>query len=254
MARKREASPKISGGSQLILLMLEQFGSVEAMRKAIPEITDAQMADFDREARAILATGMITGVPQIKRKKKAAPSGDAYQLKITLNGSKPPIWRRVVVPSEITLAGLHHVIQLVMGWGDEHLHAFNIDGQEYSQPSPDDEMEYEDEAEYRLGDVMNRPKGKFRYVYDFGDSWEHDIVLEKIIPAKDAPAMMVCTAGKMRCPMEDCGGIWGYYDLLKVLADPKNPEHENMKEWAGGVINPEDFDINAVNKNLKSLA
>lgn len=181
----------------------------------------------------------------------------AYQLKITLRGSKPPIWRRVVVPGSITLQKLHEVIQVAMGWMNCHLHGFEVAGTAFSGPGPDgyvdDENEFEDERRYRLAELIPREKMKFRYEYDFGDSWEHDIVVEKIMPSQAAPANIVCTGGKMCCPVEDCGGIWGHYRNLRILGDEKHPEHAEVAEWVGGPFDPEAFDLQAVNDRLREL-
>jgi hypothetical protein len=185
--------------------------------------------------------------------KKQPPSSDAYQIKITLRGSKPPIWRRFVVPADVTLATFHQVIQEVMGWYDSHLHTFKIDGEEYTRRSRegiDLDMEGEDEGRFRLRDVVPDEKSKFHYVYDFGDDWEHTLLVEKIIPASDKSEVFGCLAGKGRCPLEDCGGIWGYYRLLEILGNPKDPEYRDMKEWVGGKIDPEEFDLTAINRSL----
>ncbi len=198
-----------------------------------------------------------------KKMKKTNPGekkshADAYQLKITLWGTKPPIWRRVIVPSDINLYKLHAVIQVAMGWEDAHLHHFEIDGQFYQGPAPDGSMfddgtDSENETKFSLCDVVHREKAKFRYQYDFGDSWDHLMLLEKIIPAAEKPKTMVCTAGKGHCPMEDSGGIWGYYHMLEILADPKNPEYAEISDWLGGPFDPDEFDLDEVNKELAKL-
>lgn len=182
----------------------------------------------------------------------------AYQLKMTLRGSKPPIWRRVVVPGHITLGGLHRVIQTAMGWMDEHLHAFQIDSVEYSGPGPagymDDSQDFEDEADYRICDVLRKEKMKFRYLYDFGDSWDHTILVEKTLPPLTAPKGIVCTGGRMRCPSENSGGIWGYHSVVKILADPKHPDYAETIEWIGEPFDPEEFDREEVNAALKAIS
>ena len=178
-----------------------------------------------------------------------------YQLKITLRGTKPPIWRRFVVPSVIKMNHLHDVIQAVMGWYDGHLHAFDIGNERYTAMSRDGidlDMEGADECRFRLCDVIGRPKSKFTYEYDFGDGWEHQLMLEKLLAVGESTAF-VCLAGKGACPLEDCGGIGGYYHLLEVLAHPDDPEHDDMKEWVGGEINPDEFDLDAVNKSLEPM-
>jgi hypothetical protein len=184
-------------------------------------------------------------------------TGSAYQLKITLRGSRPPIWRRVIVPGSTTLEKLHEVIQVAMGWTNGHLHAFEVAGTAFSGPGPDgyvdDENEFEDERKHCLAELMPREKMKFRYEYDFGDGWEHDIVVEKIMPPLAARRSIVCTGGKMCCPAEDCGGLAGHYRNLHILADEKHPEHAEVAEWVGGHFDPEAFDLQAVNDALGTL-
>jgi Plasmid pRiA4b ORF-3-like protein len=186
---------------------------------------------------------------------KAAPS-EIYQLKVTLQDSKPPIWRRVQVPADIKLSHLHNVLQLVMGWDNAHLHQFIIDGTYYGMTGPDldmMDMEVEDERKVKLNAVVG-PKGKFVYEYDFGDSWEHRIVVEKALPPEAGTKYPLCTAGARNGPPEDCGGIWGYADLLAALKDPKHPEHDDMEEWIGGEFDPEAFDLEEINSRLGHLA
>ncbi len=143
-----------------------------------------------------------------------------------------------------------------MGWYDSHLHDFDIDGGRYVGRSPYGEdmgMEGMDEAKYRLCEVVSAEKTKFNYQYDFGDSWDHVLLIEKIIPAASLPQLFVCLAGKGSCPPEDCGGIWGYCQLLETLSNPKHPEHKDMKEWIGGEFDPDSFDVETVNKRLAAF-
>jgi hypothetical protein len=183
------------------------------------------------------------------------PSPDIYQLKITLDGSKPPIWRRVQVPGSITLAKLHHVIQAAMGWYNCHLHQFIIGGTYYGVPDPDFDMPpMRNEKSVKLAQVVPGAKQKFAYEYDFGDSWLHRIVVEKILPPEEGSRTPLCLAGKRACPPEDCGGIPGYYGFfLEAIRDPEHPEHDEMLDWIGGSFDPEAFDKEHVNWQLKSL-
>jgi hypothetical protein len=109
------------------------------------------------------------------------------------------------------------------------------------------------EARVKLNSLLQREKDSVIYEYDFGDSWEHKIVLEKILPFDEQVKLPRCTAGKRACPPEDCGGIWGYSDLLDTLQDPQHPDHDEMKEWLGGDFDPEFFDMAGVNKMLAQL-
>jgi hypothetical protein len=177
-------------------------------------------------------------------------SGDWFQLKITLKDVKPAIWRRFLVPSDIRLPDLHKVIQTVMRWSNSHLHQFVIDGSFYCLPDEDSIAECIDYRKIKLDQVMLKEKQVISYDYDFGDGWEHRIVLEKIMRGSDVKRA-VCLAGKRHCPPEDCGGPYGYMDLLKVISDPNDEEHVEMMEWLGGEFDPEYFDIEEINSMLK---
>ena len=181
---------------------------------------------------------------------KTKDAGVVYQLKITLRDIKPPIWRRVQV-KDGTLSQLHNIIQTCMDWTNSHLHAFEIGGEQYGEPDPDGMMETEDERKVKLSQVVTGRIKKFTYTYDFGDNWDHVIEVEKTLAAEPGVHYPRCVAGKRACPPEDCGGPWGYGDFLKAIQDPKHPEHEEMLEWAGGTFDPEQFDIDAINENLR---
>ncbi len=175
-----------------------------------------------------------------------------YQLKITLKHIKPPIWRRFRVPGNLDLESLHHVIQVVMGWENAHLFQFNINRQPYTTLYEDIEN-YNDAMpadEHLLSEVVKQPGQKFTYEYDFGDGWEHEIVVEEIIDNDVKSYQPVCITGKRACPPEDCGGPWGYAGLLEAIKDPKHSEHEDMLEWLGGAF-PEYFSVEEVNEELK---
>jgi hypothetical protein len=159
-------------------------------------------------------------------------SDEILQLKISLVGvSKPPVWRRVLVPATMRLDRLHDVIQVAMGWGNYHLHAFEAGGVDYGPPDP--ELDHVDERRTATGDVLHEPGDRMRYVYDFGDHWQHDVILEEVLAAEPGTRYPVCLTGKGRCPPEDCGGVWGYADLRETLADPTHEEHADMVEWLG---------------------
>jgi hypothetical protein len=176
-----------------------------------------------------------------------------YQLKITLNGAKPPIWRRILIADSVSLPRFHDVIQIVMGWSDCHLHQFVSDGKRYGAPIPDldlDSMEMLNEQRYQLNQLLKCEKDSILYEYDFGDSWEHKITLEKILPFDPEIFLPTCIKGKGACPPEDVGGIWGYYNFLETIADPAHEEHEEFKEWIGGEFDPVVFDIDEINAML----
>ena len=183
---------------------------------------------------------------------KTTEQAPIYQLKITLRESKPPIWRRIQVPGDVLLSKLHRILQMTMGWTDSHLHQFTIGGQDYSDP--DSELEdTANEKKFKLNTVINTEKAKFHYLYDFGDDWEHEILVEKILPPAPGVHYPVCIKGARACPFEDSGGMWGYMNLLNILGDPTHEEHEEMLEWTGGPIDPEEFDMEQLNADLRRL-
>lgn len=195
--------------------------------------------------------------PKPKATSKARPKAKSvYQLKITLRGSKPPIWRRVQVPGSMALDALHMVIQIAMGWDESHLHQFFVGNATYAPPDPgfvDPFFSAEDEARARLHKIAPEEGAKFTYEYDFGDSWEHTILVEKILDPDPDTRYPRCVAGRMACPPEDCGGIWGYYQLLDTLADPKAPDHAEIVEWIGGDFDPTAFSLDEVNAEFEML-
>jgi Plasmid pRiA4b ORF-3-like protein len=184
-----------------------------------------------------------------------AKSTTIYQLKITLQDSKPPIWRRVQLQSNITLDVLHDIIQIAMGWTNSHLHHFRVGRRYYSHPDFDLENS-DDETRIKLNQILTVLKDKFFYEYDFGDGWDHQIVLEKILPVEPEKQYPCCLTGKRCCPPEDVGGIWGYQSFLAALNDKKHPEHADaleQLEWIGDSFDPEEFDLAEVNEGLAEL-
>ncbi|WP_017658451.1 plasmid pRiA4b ORF-3 family protein [Baaleninema simplex] len=179
-----------------------------------------------------------------------------YQLKITLKGIRPPIWRRVQVHSDATLGHLHWVAQLAMGWMNAHLHSFLIQGVEYGKPMPElgfGDMEMQDEESVKLSTVIPGEKFKFLYLYDFGDGWEHDILVEKVLEAEADIDYPICIKAKRACPPEDCGGAWDYQQLLETIRDPTHPEHEKMREWVGEFFDPENPEFDEIDGLLKMI-
>lgn len=175
-----------------------------------------------------------------------------YQLKITLLDSEPPIWRRILVKADTLLPDLHKIIQTSMGWTNSHLHQFISENQSYGIPDDEwDESETTDYSSVKLSDLISAEKEKILYEYDFGDGWEHEIILEKVLTEEDNKYYPSCIDGKRNCPPEDCGGMGGYEHLIKVIQDPNDDEHEEMKVWVGENFNPEDFNLNEVNEALK---
>ena len=176
-----------------------------------------------------------------------------HQLKVILRTVKPPVWRRIVVPSELTLAELSLVLEVAMGWMGGHLHAFDVEGTRYGTPDPDwgsdDDL---DEGQFQLGDILPEVGSRMRWDYDFGDGWEHTVVVEAIGPPESVVDYPVCLAGRRACPPEDCGGPWGYENLLQALADPSRPDHEDLREWVPPDFDPARFDAAETNAAMRS--
>ena len=186
--------------------------------------------------------------------KQKSPTGGIYQIKVTLLGTSPPIWRRLLLPADLTLAGLHNVLQSAMGWEHSHLHEFLVGRQRYGEPDLtgggfgiDSLM---DERQVRLHQVLGRVGAKAIYIYDFGDGWEHGVVLEKRLPVDPNLAYPACTGGQRACPPEDCGGIPGFYELLEAIQNPKHERHKELLEWVGEEYDPEGFSTEEVNRAL----
>jgi hypothetical protein len=189
-------------------------------------------------------------MPAVKRSNEAS----VYQLKITLLDSKPPIWRRMLVTSDTTLHKLHGIIQETMGWTNSHLHQFILNEEYYSQPEfglAEEGFEVKNEKSAKLGRLNLIEESRFIYEYDFGDSWHHEIVVEKLLQPDAKMTYPVCIAGKRACPPEDCGGVWGYENFLDAIRRKSHPEHEETLTWIGGTFDSEAFDLNRVNQALR---
>ncbi len=179
-----------------------------------------------------------------------------YQIKIALKESKPKIWRRLLVPSDLLLSHFHEVIQVTMGWTNSHLHQFIKNKTYYTEKMIGDDLWDEmgniDYSGMKISDLLKKEKDKIIYEYDFGDSWKHDITLEKIEESEINDYRPICLTGKNNCPPEDCGGIWGYNDMLEILKQPDHEEYEEYVEWLGEEYDPKYFDKNEINKIFKS--
>jgi hypothetical protein len=179
---------------------------------------------------------------------------NVYQFKITLKGIKPPIWRRIRVPETYTFWDFHVAIQDAMGWLDMHLHDFDIfsprAGRRLIIGIPDEDFEIDRKTlagwKHKISDYFSMDNKKSEYVYDFGDDWCHSVNLEKILPREAGVNYPVCTAGKRSCPPEDCGGVWGYYDLLDIITNPDDERYEEMLEWLEEDFDPEYFDVTEI--------
>lgn len=201
--------------------------------------------------------GLISRRVHYAEKKSVVPP-EICQLKVTLLGTSPPIWRRLLVLADLTLAQLHDVLQAAMGWEDGHMHEFSIGQRRFGRPDPEDQLmgmpSAENERTVRLSGILGRVSSKVIYTYDFGDSWEHSIVLEKWLPIDPNATYPICTDGQLACPPEDCGGVPGFYDLVEALADPNHERYEEMLDWIGGDFDPQAFSVDKVNKMLAPLS
>lgn len=181
------------------------------------------------------------------------------QLKVTLLDIKPAIWRRLVVPAATKLPKFHSVLQLAFGWTNSHLHAFRREEETYEAIYPDAWSQdfsgpgvRHDEKKFRLGDLLQAPDDWLIYEYDFGDSWLHEIVVEKILPDSGA-RYAVCLAGARAGPPEDCGSVPGYETLVEAMADPDHPERTHLLEWLGQPFDPDAFSPASLSSLLKAL-
>jgi hypothetical protein len=175
-----------------------------------------------------------------------------YQLKLTLKHIKPAVWRRLQVAADIKLDKLHMVLQDALGWTNSHLHQFLVGDEQYGMADLEDfEDPPKDEKKFKLQQIANE-KSRFVYEYDFGDGWEHEILVEKVLAPEPGVQYPRCMAGKRACPPEDCGGVGGYERLLEIIADPKHEEYAEMMNWLGGSFDPESFDVWKTDTGLRS--
>ena len=214
----------------------------------------------DRPAmRGMMAMGMTAETRAHKPKTQLC----VYELGITLQEIRPPIWRLLQVPNTLPLKRLHDVLQTVIGWTDSHLHRFEKDGKHWGVPEEDEDYGAEiiDESRATIGAVLRAPGDSMLYVYDFGDNWRHNVELEKILPASEV-VRPICLAGERHCPPEDVGGVSGYEEFLEVIFEPGHEEYEHYIRWAGGPsplnrslgrFQPEEFNVMAANDALSRM-
>jgi hypothetical protein len=178
---------------------------------------------------------------------KKRPQDQIFKFHISLPGTDPLVWRRVHVPGLFTLEALNSVFQLVMGWQMKHLYDFKIGNVRYSDPD-----EYDDTAKSPYASIAAAvgEQKSFQYTYDFGDDWQHEVIVEETVSCSELSSYPVCVGGENACPPEDCHGVPGYADLLKVIADPEHPEFKDMMRWLGGYFNPASFDPNRINRDM----
>jgi hypothetical protein len=176
---------------------------------------------------------------------------DILSIKITLNRTDPPIWRRILVPSSVTFFDLHHILQIGMGWKNSHLFEFLVGDYKLGYINPHEAFEDMADANEVTLDLLLLKEGlAFTYLYDFGDGWEHTVTVENLLEKDKEKNYPICIDGQLNCPPEDSGGTYGFYQTLEILKDKKHSEYEFMKNWVGGGYNPEKFDVEKVNKEL----
>ncbi len=179
----------------------------------------------------------------------------AVRLRITLERSKPAIWREVLVPTSMTMQTLHQTIQAAMGWWDAHLFEFDIGDDRIGEPDPDwDDAPVTPARDVRLASLLRRGVRRFTYLYDFGDSWEHLVEVKREIPLLPGEEVPILLAGERRCPPEDVGSLDGFADFLEAMADPDHAEHDAMTTWYGGPFDPADIDAERINSRLAAIA
>ncbi|SCL33687.1 pRiA4b ORF-3-like protein [Micromonospora rhizosphaerae] len=191
------------------------------------------------------------GLPA-KRKKSDGPA-PIYQIKVSLRGARPPIWRRLEVPADVSLARLHELIQAAFAWTDSHLHVFETPYGSFGRPDTD--LGHRAASRVTMEQVASAVGDKLRYTYDFGDDWEHDILVEKVLDRDASVAYPRCVGGRRAAPPEDCGGVWGYAELVEILSDSSHPEHRDRLDWLGlddpAGFDPARFDAKAVTAALQ---
>ncbi len=172
------------------------------------------------------------------------------QLRIQLDDVAPLIWRRLLVPESMTLARLHRVLQTAMGWNNTHLHEFRIAGTRYGAPErePDFHAPLVSEKTAQLKVCLKPGIPDFEYLYDFGDGWQHTVIIEKRRPADPDLRYPLCVAGENACPPEDMGGPPGYAEFLAAIGDPAHRDHRRLFKWIGGAFDPAGFDLQTVNR------
>ncbi len=216
-------------------------------RDTFPRAIHENVLPLGEAAAQILAEIETNGLPA----PSIAPPA-VYQFKVSLVGITPPIWRRLLISNQVTLHKLHMAIQIMGGWWNYHLHLFEIAGTEYGYPDPDGELHHLSSARYKLNALPLTRGENFRYVYDFGDHWEHKVLLEDVLPPDQAPPHPVCLGGERGFPHEDSGGVYGYREKLKILRRPSHPEYEEMRTWFGPHFDPQGFDLEFVNRQLRT--
>jgi len=180
------------------------------------------------------------------------PASLVYELEVSLLEVTPRVWRRFTIPDSLTLSQLSRAIQIVMGWSGSHLYEFQVAGDHYSDPDAD--IDAKNAMRVHLQDLSLKPGSAFEYVYDFGDDWHHRITVRNIRPIKPEETVPSILAGAQANPPEDIGGAYGYLDFLTIIADPKHPQYEEMRDWVEGNFDPTAFNLEKLQTELRTQA
>ena len=176
----------------------------------------------------------------------------ACRIKVTLSDVRPPIWRRIEIASNVTFKELHDILQVVMGWTNSHLHVFEVGDQRIGVPDAEAPDEVPEKNVF-LGDVLKQGTRRFRYDYDFGDGWEHDLEVEELFEPEPGTVLPRCIGGKRSGPPEDVGGPHGYVESLAAFANSRHPRHREFADWFPRDFDPERFDLESINQRLNAL-
>ncbi|SFC85094.1 pRiA4b ORF-3-like protein [Bacillus sp. 491mf] len=233
--------------NKIVLDLIEEIKKTD-LWTVMPPVEKERLAEI---------IAFVGGQDVTKRREKKSVQPAIYQFKITLKGMRPPIWRRFLIDNQVTFEELHTIIQIVMGWEDSHL--YNFDTKDALVEILDDSFEFfpsarekYDARETQIGELITEEKQKCLYTYDFGDDWEHELVLEKILPIDEKITVPTCLKGKRACPPEDCGGVYMYSEIQAALKGEGELDEE-MIEWLGE-FDTEEFDIEFINSILKHYA
>lgn len=253
---------KLMNLDEFMKSFLDEFKETDTFKNLSPAEKDEfkNIVDFDIRGKGSTDRKKKTPLKAISKMEPLS-----YQLKVSLKGIQPPIWRRILVPNDITFHQLHEIIQIVMGWTNSHLYCFEIGDMEIEIQDDDEAFGYSptfnekmNPYKERLGNWLYDEKQKFTYTYDFSDYWEHSILLEKIVKPAERLNYAICLKGKHACPPEDIGGQYGFSRLMDKLNNEGNElsgDDEEFEEWQEryGDFNPEEFDIKEINELLQDM-
>ncbi len=236
---------------------------VQALADATPQQSPEQRTPRRSSEQSVFepVAGRAASARSSRNPRSSTATRQVYQFRVELSGTQPPIWRRIQV-EDCTLEALHLAIQGAMGWDDSHLYEFDVRGVCYTSRPPvnhplgwvgDDDLDSEDAGSVRITELMpSNHRLQLRYVYDFGDSWEHVVKFEQILNATPGTRYPLCIDGARACPPEDCGGLYGYFDFVAAITDPRHEQHEEMLDWHGP-YNPEAFDVSTATKTMRKF-